>query len=55
MVDHGLCMRGVRAPHQRPLSADTVEKVFLGGWSKFLEAAGALIEKQAGSTCQSVN
>ena len=31
-----------------PLCADTVEKVFLGGWSKFLEAAGALIGKRAG-------
>jgi hypothetical protein len=28
--------------------ADTVENVFLGGWSKFLEAAGALIRERAG-------
>jgi hypothetical protein len=31
------------------LLADIVEKVFSGGLSKFLEAAGALIEKGAGA------
>jgi hypothetical protein len=31
-----------------PLWVDIVEKVLLGGWSKFLEAAGGLIGKRAG-------